>query len=932
VNPQSVRTFYEGELGVKLPQPNSAGEIGVHCPFHSDAKPSMSINAKTGLWKCFSCGAGGSMADFYMDMHGVDLATAKAAVDKGQFLPTVDDTEIDEWHCDLLDDSERVDWLTEHRGISLKTIKKFHIGWDGNRYTIPIYDQARRVVNVRRYDPSGSGSNKVISYAAGYGASRLFPLSVFERKTVVVLEGEMDTLLAHTLGLPAVTSTGGAGTWKENWNRYFVGKVVYICYDIDEQGKKGAIRVAKQLSKVAKEVHVVTLPKDGMPDNGDFTDYILMGHTREDFKAYLVDSPIFGAGSKTQEGVPETAIELHLSEASRKEYYNKAIAMNVIVAGKDLAPFLVPKSVHFKCDGGSSKKCQGCALVGTMGDMTITFPTRSPLLLELINCPSGVQKGLMKQEAGIPSNCKDFEYEIAEAYNIEEVFLMPEIDFSSNDAEYVMRRAFYVGNSIHTNQNYHVEGVTLPEPHRQYATHLLDIAVPSQDDVSSFSMTPEIMETLKIFRQGVGQTVSEKFDEIHADFTANVTHIYGRKELLAVADLVYHSVISFDFQSKRIIKGWNEAVIVGDTRTGKSETITTLMQHYRMGELITGENTSFAGLVGGMQQNDKRWLITWGKIPTNDRRLVVVDEIGSLPEEAIQRMSGMRSSGVAEITKIQTEKTHARTRLIFIGNPRNGKSMGSYAFGVNALRELIGAPEDIARFDLAYAAAGSDVPLDVINAEFKTHERVKNVYTSDLCNTLIRWVWSRRPEHVKFANGVEKAILDLATLQGQTYSNRVPLIEAANQRIKIAKLSIAVAARLFSTDKTGEQIVVKKEHVEYVAEVIDRLYKMKSLGYYEFSRQQMMNLKIGVEKRQEIYSMMMDNEILADTFLSYSYIRVKDLEDMLDCERAEANHIIKELVKAKMLFKTSNGFTKAPAFTDILREVQTDRLDKEEAR
>jgi hypothetical protein len=184
---------------------------------------------------------------------------------------------------------------------------------------------------------------------------------------------------------------------------------------------------------------------------------------------------------------------------------------------------------------------------------------------------------------------------------------------------------------------------------------------------------------------------------------------------------------------------------------------------------------------------------------------------------------------------------------------------------------------------------------------------------------------------VKFAPGVERAILDLAMVQGKTYSNRVPLVEAANQRIKIAKLAIAVAARLFSTDKSGEHILVKKEHVEYVAEVVDRLYKMKSLGYYEFSRQQMMNLKISVEMRQEIYNMMASNEVLADTFLSYSYIRVKDLEDMLDCERAEANHIIKELVKAKMLFKTSNGFTKAPAFTDILREVQTDKLDKEES-
>lgn len=929
MNQNEIIEFYESELGVKLPKPNAANEIAAHCPFHQDKKPSMSINAKTGVWKCFSCDAGGDMYSFYMDLHGVDFDTAKGAIDKGVFLPTVDENEVEEWHSNLMEDDELRWWLMSVRGISERVIIRFQIGWDGDRYTIPIRDQARRIVNVRRYKPNASGSNKVVSYAAGYGASRLFPITVLEKKAVVLMEGEMDTLLAHSLGIPAVTSTGGANTWKQSWNRFFANKTVYICYDIDEQGRKGALRAAKSISKVAKKVKIVELPTDGMPDNGDFTDYIMPGHTADDFKKLIVNAPLFiNEKEKSCDAPPDPPIQLHLSEASREEYYGKRIAMDVIVAGKDLAPFLVPRSVRFVCESSGGKMCQLCPIMQSMGDMKITFRSDDPVLLELIDCPSGQQKGIMKRQAGIPANCKGFEYEVVDAYNIEEVFLMPEIDFSTTDEEYVIRRAFYVGHGMRSNQTYHVEGVTLPEPHRQYATHLIDIAVPSQDDVSSFKMTPEIKEALRVFRPKNGQTVDDKFREIHDDLISNVTHIYGRQELLAVVDLVFHSVLSFDFQGKRILKGWNEAIIIGDTRTGKSETIMTLMNHYRMGEFITGENTSFAGLVGGMQQNQKRWTITWGTIPRNDRRLVVIDEIGSLPEETIQRMSGMRSSGIAEITKIQTEKTHARTRLIMVGNPRNGKSMGSYAFGVNALRELIGAPEDIARFDIAYAASSSDVPLNIINAEFKSHERVPHVYKSELCNTLIRWVWSRKPEQVVFDEGVERLILDIATRHGQTYSNRVPLIEAANQRIKLAKLSVAVAARLFSTDSTGELVMVKKSHVRFVDRLLEHLYKMKSLGYYEYSRQQRMNVQIADEKRAEIYAMMKDNELLADTFLSYSYIRIKDLEDMLDCERAEAQHILKELVKSKMLFKTSNGFTKAPVFTEILREVQSDRLEE----
>ena len=929
MKPSRIREFYEGELGRSLPTPNDAGEISISCPFHTDSKPSTSVNMNTGMWKCFSCGCGGSVYDFYMEAHGVDFATAKAAVDKNDFLPAIDEELIEQWHDDLMENQKVLKWIKSRRGLDRDVLRQLQIGWDGERITIPIRDTARRVVNVRRYKPNEKkSSNKVISYKAGYGSARLFPLHNFDKKSVILFEGEMDTALATQLGLPAVTSTGGAGTWKKWWNKFFLNKRVYIVYDNDEQGRTGALKVANSIKKMAKEIHIVKLPVE---DEGeDFTDFIVgYGYTVSDFKRVLKDTPKWGE-EKTLAAEPVgEPIQLHLSAASMEKYYNKPIAMDVIVAGKDLAPYLVPKTVTFTCEADSGKKCEFCPLMAQMGSFVLKMGSLDPILLELIECPTGTQKGILRHLSGIPSNCKSFEYEVIEAYNIEEVYLMPEIDFSTVDTEYVIRRAFYVGHGIRTNQSYHMTGITVPEPHRQYATHLLNTARPVKDDVSKFDMTPEEHTALSIFQPSTGQTVSDKMGEIARDFTFNITHIYGREDLITLIDLVYHSVISFEFQHKVIIKGWNEAVVVGDTRTGKSETMLNLMNHYRMGELVTGENTSFAGLVGGMQQNQKRWSITWGKIPLNDRRLIAMDECQSLTEDSIQRMSGIRSSGIAEITKIQTEKTHARTRIIMMGNPRNGKSLNGYAFGVNAIKELIGAPEDIARFDLAMACASSDVPLSVINAEFDEHDRVKHVYTSDLCTKLIRWVWSRTPEQVKFSPGVEEMILKMATEHGEKYSNRFPLVEAANQRIKIAKLAIAVAARLFSTDRKGECIVVRKEHVLFVGEFIDRLYESRTLGYHEFSRQQIQNVRIASEQRDAVYKMVAAEPDLASIFLTYSHIRIVDMIDMLDCEREEAKHYLRELVKAKMLFKTQNGFMKSPAFTELLRELQTNLMEEE---
>ena len=99
-------------------------------------------------------------------------------------------------------------------------------------------------------------------------------------------------------------------------------------------------------------------------------------------------------------------------------------------------------------------------------------------------------------------------------------------------------------------------------------------------------------------------------------------------------------------------KGWLECAIVGDTRTGKTETFKNINAHYRTGDFITsGENTTRAGILGGAQQINGRWILTWGKIPRNDGGLVGIDEADEL-RETIAKLSGVRSSGYAEIVTI----------------------------------------------------------------------------------------------------------------------------------------------------------------------------------------------------------------------------------------------------------------------------------------
>ena len=39
------------------------------CPFHNDNKPSMSVSPSKGIYKCFSCGAGGDALSFLVKIQ-----------------------------------------------------------------------------------------------------------------------------------------------------------------------------------------------------------------------------------------------------------------------------------------------------------------------------------------------------------------------------------------------------------------------------------------------------------------------------------------------------------------------------------------------------------------------------------------------------------------------------------------------------------------------------------------------------------------------------------------------------------------------------------------------------------------------------------------------------------------------------------------------
>ena len=335
------------------------------------------------------------------------------------------------------------------------------------------------------------------------------------------------------------------------------------------------------------------------------------------------------------------------------------------------------------------------------------------------------------------------------------------------------------------------------------------------------------------------QKLLKKWDTILADYEANVTHIYERRIVHQLFDCVYHSILSFPFKGTMVDRGWLDVAVIGDTRTGKSEVAKTLCAHLKVAKPVAAENVSVAGLVGGVQQTGTKWSITWGLWPRLDRRACVNDETTGLSPEQIALLSDVRSSGKATITKIQSDTTWARVRKLWLANPRteHNKKVSTYLFGCLVIPEIFGRAEDVARLDLATVIAVEEVPEAVLNS--KEVHIVPHKYTSEAAHELVYWCWSRRPDQVCWEKGVEDAVLAVSSDLCKRYSSDIPIVEPGEQRIRVARVAVALAARFHSTDSSGEKVRVLPEHVELAQWLFHECYDRPYCGYDRFSKKRL---------------------------------------------------------------------------------------------
>jgi hypothetical protein len=613
-----------------------------------------------------------------------------------------------------------------------------------------------------------------------------------------------------------------------------------------------------------------------------------------------------------------------LVDSIKAKHYGKEIRFSGIVVGKDLSPYLIPKHIKIECnDFGGKEKCEICALRKGMIEYDIHSIRDREIILNFIGASDAQVNGFIRHYFKIPSynTCRKVNLEITERQDVEEILLAAELDYERVDTEYVLQKAYVFSSEVKTNQSYHFFGTTWNDPRSQQSTHIINRIKPSLDSVAKWTLTPEIKKQLQIFQPKniqSDQSIKEKINNIYKDFSANVTKICKRENVIMATELIYHSILSFNFLNDRINKGWMECLIIGDTRTGKTETVRPLIHHYKAGEFVTsGENVTIAGILGGVQQthSNTRWNLTWGKWVLNDRGALTIDEMENLTKrEIIGDLSGVRSSGIAEVVKIQTQKTFARTRIIFIANPLHG-GINEYNFGIEIVKELFKEPQDVSRLDFAIMCAKEDVSNEEINQ--RKIEKVPHIYTSEICHNRVMFAWSRRPENIIWGKGTEDLILQISNELGKKYSPEIPLILGAEIRIKLARLTASLAAMLYSVDETGENLILLPSHVMVITSFLENQYANTVMGYSDYSEQK--KLDSFLKDTSTLDEIINSTEII-NMLLNCKRIQLQDIEDIFSYNREEAKKCLSILRKCRALKKMTYYYFKTSSFITFLKK------------
>jgi len=395
-----------------------------------------------------------------------------------------------------------------------------------------------------------------------------------------------------------------------------------------------------------------------------------------------------------------------------------------------------------------------------------------------------------------------------------------------------------------------------PSAHPLDGLKVVGIASELEDidsDVQNFEVTEEVKNHLVQFQVGT-ETVAEKMDEL-TERAKGFVGVEARKEVTLATDMFFHTPLYFKI-GRRTERAYLDTLIIGDPRTMKSATAKAMHEMYELGTITSLKTASLAGLIGGSDNVGGRgWKTKIGLLPRNHKGAVIMEEFSDSGRQIASALTEIRSSNRVRIDRVNgSTDVPAMVRMLSISNPAKSggtnHAVRAYPSGVHIIQDLVGASEDIARYDFFLVVdepTEYTSPLDLFDLE---------PYEKESYMQRIRWIWSRTAEQVEIDRPTAQYIVDESTKLNADYDSRIKLFGAEAWK-KVARCAIAVAGMLVSTDKEFEKLIVRNEHVDFAVQYLkdiydNQLFKLKE--YVENERSYSMCRDEDIHTLQEVYN------------------------------------------------------------------------------
>lgn len=263
----------------------SAGEreITGRCPVHvrttgkEDRSPSWSINAESGLWICFSCGAKGTLSMLLAELLGsnttwdVQKFILQNSMNRLNGVSRSDDAPI--VNINEYAKFTRVsDKRCAHRNLDPDLVFQYGVRWNPDRKTwaIPIISPS---AELKGWQEKRSGS--VLNYPKGVEKSKtLFGIERIRSHTAILVESPLDIVrFAAVFSRPQALASFGAHVSDTQLSLLTqVADRVIIAMDNDDAGLAASKKIYKRISTPRRGLLWWNYSGTTAKDIGDMTD------------------------------------------------------------------------------------------------------------------------------------------------------------------------------------------------------------------------------------------------------------------------------------------------------------------------------------------------------------------------------------------------------------------------------------------------------------------------------------------------------------------------------------------------------------------------------------------------------------------------------------------------------------------------------------